>query len=129
MDYDDLAKLSKEFAKETQEFMDEFMELHNKWMKKSPITTTIMTLHMPMNVILNLIRLFDKFPELVPEMPQMFIRMAAPFVKLKDKWGKIPNEQFIKEFGEIYLSRFDSWFENEEKKEAFKKWYEAQNKT
>jgi hypothetical protein len=127
MDYEDLQKLNKKFAIESSEFTQEFFKLHKKWLKKSPRMTMIMTLHLPINMIMNAIA-DNKIPvhEIFPELPDMFIRFVAPFIKLRTKWGKIPGDQFQKEYKELYESQFDKFFASKENMEFFKNWFEVQ---
>ena len=87
-------------------------------------------IHLPLNGVINVIAEDDQniMCEAFPELPDMFIRFMAPFVKLKVLWGTIPNPEWAKEYGRLHSAQFDEWFPNAEEKKQFTEWFEA-NKT
>lgn len=125
MDYDELEKLNKEFAKETIEIMKDFNEVYKKWFNKSPRTTILIMMQLPINVLSQSIEnMSDNLhSKCFPELPNMMYRFMNPFKLLKEKWGKISDKEFMKEYAEIYQSQFEDWFPSEQEKEQFKKWY------
>ncbi len=128
MEYEQLKRLNKTFAQETIEFNNDFFKLHRKWFKKSPRMTMVMSIHLPINMIMSMIG-ESEIPvhELFPELPDMFIRFVAPFIKLREKWGKIPGDEFAEEYQKLYESQFNKVFETDEDKEKFQKWFEGSN--
>src|ERR1700679_2140137 len=96
MDYEKLSELHEEFAKQTIEMNNEFIVLFEKWKKKSLRLSAVMAIHMPINLIMNLIQQ-DKnsaIPRLFEDLPEVFERFLNPFVKIKEKWGKISSKEF-----------------------------------
>lgn len=127
MDYNKLEDLNKEFAQQSNEMNQEFIELFKKWLKRDPRTTMINAVHLPLNVIMNLIKQGKTVSTVFPELPDMFIRFFKPFEILKNKWGKIPDTEFANEYKKIYESQFIEWFPSKEEKEKFVKWFEKNN--
>jgi len=130
MEFDELKKLNKQAAKYTEDFYDDFVRLFQKHLKKSEKMAIVNMIQLPLNGILNVINR-DKenlMCKIFPELPDMFIRFMKPFIKLKDLWGAIPNEEWVKEYGRIYSSQFDEWFPSQEDKKRFEEWFEKENK-
>ena len=125
MDHKKLEELNKKFARESEELQFEFAALFRKWMKKSPRITAINAFNLPINLFLNVIADFEDIHEIFPELPMVYMRMVYPFTKLRKDWGKIPNKEFVKKYSELYESQFNDWFQSEEDKENFKKWFEG----
>jgi len=126
MNLEELTSLNKDFAKLSTQMNKEFVQLFQKWLKKQPRLAVVLAIHMPANLILNLIQM-DKnndLPKLMPDLCQVFLRFAYPFTKVKDKWGKVSGEEFCKLYEEEYQKLFDKFFASEEEKENFKKWFE-----
>ena len=124
----DLEKLNAQFAKEAEELSKDFNKLFKKWFLKSPRLTMIMSAHLPINLIMHMISENLPVYEVFPELPDMFIRFVAPFIKLRKKWGKIPGSEFQKEYQELYESQFKDWIPNDEERQNFKDWFERTNK-
>jgi hypothetical protein len=125
MDYEELKKLNIEFAEQTNEMTQEFVGIFRKWMKKNPSLTIVNSIHLPLNILINLIDTADDLgSKALPELPDVFKRFLMPFIILKTSWGKIPDKKFIKEYERIYQSQFGEFFPEEELKELFKKWIE-----
>ena len=55
MDYEELSQLNKEFAEMFNEMSKEFGELFAKWIKKSPRLTMVGAVHLPINLIMQLL--------------------------------------------------------------------------
>lgn len=131
MELKDLEALNKKCAKETEEFFDEFNKVYKKMFKKLDKRMAIVNfIHLPLNGIMNIIAQ-DKdgaMCKIFPELPDMFIRFMRPFIKLRKSWGKISNEEFVKEYGRLHAAQFDEWFPNEEEKKNFTEWFEQQKK-
>lgn len=125
MDYKKVEALNKVFAQESKEFNDDFFVLLKKWIKKSPRMCIIMSIHLPINIIMKSIANDDKMHVIFTDLPDMFIRFVAPFIKLRTKWGKISGKQFSEEYHQLYESQFDEFFPTEEEKENFKNWFEG----
>jgi len=128
MDLEKLAELNAEFAKDAEQMSEEFLELFQKWKKKSTRLTVIMAIHMPLNIIMSML-FIDKdnhFPRLMEDFPDIFVRFLKPFVKIKDQWGKISSKEFVSAYKKEYESQFDPLFFDQEQKEIFKKWFKKQ---
>lgn len=126
MDLDQLSQLNKEFAEQTQEMNGEFIDLFEKWKKKNFRLAIFNAIHLPINIILNIIER-DKnslMPKLFEDFPDVFERFLLPFVKIKDKWGKISSEKFAELYSKEYQKQFYPFFIDAETKENFKEWYE-----
>ncbi len=129
MEFKEIEKLNKEFAKLTEKMTSDFITLFNKYMKKDPRATMILMLHLPLNLMLNIVDNSKiDMNEIFPEFPDMYIRFMKPFIILREKWGKIPNKQFVKEYGELYEKQFNHLFPSEEYKNAFEIWIKGENK-
>lgn len=129
MNFEHLEELNKEFASELSEIQKEFNEVFQKWIKKAPRTCIVSILSLPLGIIFTLMQQKDGVIEgIFPELPDVWERYLSPWILLKEKWGKISSEQFMKEYGDLYESQFKAWFLSNEEKEAFHKWYRAQNK-
>jgi len=127
----DLEYLNKKYAEETEEFFKEFHKVYKKMFNKGDKRMAIVNfIHLPLNGIMQMIQADKKgmMCEIFPELPDMFIRFMRPFIKLRKVWGKIPNEEFVKEYGRLHAKQFDEWFPNEEEKKNFTEWFENQNK-
>ncbi len=122
MDFETLSKLNAEYAKESQLFWDEFIDLWKKWMKKSPRLAVVNALHFPLNLIMNMID--NGLPQAVPEVPDMMERFLTPMILLKDVWGKIPGKVFIEKYKALYESQWEKLGITPEMKKNFKEWYE-----
>ena len=129
MNYEQLEQLNKQFSEETKEFYEDFVKVFRKHMKKSRRSAIVNMIHLPVNGILSIIAEDEKnvICEALPELPEVFIRFMNPFIKLKHLWGKIPNEQWAKEYGRLYSDQFEGCFPSEEEKKDFKEWFEGQN--
>lgn len=130
MDLKELETLNRECAKDSEEFFNEFVKLFNKRFKKGNKRMTIINfIHLPLNGILNMIAQDKKnlMCEIFPELPDTFIRFMRPFIKLKKSWGKIPNDEWVKEYGRLHSKQFDEWFPSEEEKKNFEEWFRRQN--
>jgi hypothetical protein len=129
MQYDELKELNAKFAEETVKFNKEFSDLFKKWLKKSPRLAIVMSIHLPINMIMGVISLDEEndIYQVFPELPDMFIRFVAPFIKLRKQWGKISGDEFTKEYQRLYESQFDKFFMGEEEKKEFKNWFEKEN--
>ena len=128
MNFEQLEELNKKFASESYELQLDFIQLYKKWMKKSASLTVINTLNLPINLFLRIIE--DStlpVPEIIPDLPVIFMRMVYPFAKLKDQWGKVSNKEFARLYTVLYESQFDNMFASEKEKQAFKKWFEVEN--
>lgn len=123
MDFEGMKKVNEKFANESKFFYKDFIELWEKWYKKSPRLSIVNTLHLPINLIMNM--LDAGLPLVFPALPNMMERFLMPFILLKDVWGKIPPEKFREKYDLLYESQWDKVGFNEEEREAFKKWYEA----
>jgi hypothetical protein len=123
MDHKKLEELHLEYARQSQEFLQDFKKLADKWFKKSPRLAIMNTIHLPLFIIMSLIEESEnnEVYNVFPELPYTFVRLVAPFIKLREKWGKIPGEQFFKEYRDLYESQFDEFFIDENIKENFKK--------
>ena len=44
--------------------------------------------------------------ELLPDLPDIFIRMMKPFEKLREEYGKIPMKEILKKYEKEYESQF-----------------------
>jgi len=130
MDLEELKKLNKQAASETEEFFNEFHKVYKKMFAKLNKRMAIINfIHLPLNGLMNMIEQ-DKdnvMCEVFPELPDMFARFMMPFIMLRHRWGKIPNEKFVEEYGKLHSSQFNSWFGNKESMEQFKKWFDAEN--
>lgn len=128
MNYDQLVELNKEFAQESVELQDEFTELFEKWLRKSPRLALVSFLSLPIGIILTLMEKKDgAIEELFPDLPNVWRRYLSPWIALRDKWGKIPSQQFIEEYGKLHSEQYDEWFPSKEEKAAFTEWYKGQN--
>jgi hypothetical protein len=131
MDLEQLKELNKDFAEETKQFNNEFIDLFKKWLENGNKRLAIINMvHLPLNGILNVIA-EDKenvMCEVFPELPDMYVRFFMPFLKLKVLWGTIPNEKFVEEYSRLYQAQFDEWFSTEEERKQFREWFETQNK-
>ncbi len=126
MKLDEFDDVSKKFKEEMQQLHDDFNQLFFKWMKKSPKTTMLALVNMPLNMMLNLMEKSQlNFHLFLPNLPDAYIRMIAPFIKLKHEYGEISNKEFVKKYSKLYESQFDKIFEKEEEKDNFKKWFEG----
>lgn len=122
MKLEEFERVSKKFYEDSKDINNEFNKLFAKWLKKSPKVTMLNLLNLPLNTMLNLMSSTNiNFYELLPDLPNAYIRMIAPFIKLKDEYGKISNKEFCDKYVELYESQFEKFFNNEEEKEAFKK--------
>lgn len=131
MNLEELEKLKKEAAQETEEFNNAFVELFKERYENGNKRMAIINmLHLPINGIINMIDQDKKnlMCEILPELPDMFIRFMMPFTKIKHLWGKIPNEEFVNEYGKIYQSQFEEWFPTDEHKKNFEDWFNADKK-
>jgi hypothetical protein len=126
MDYDQLSELNKEFAAETIAMLKDFTDVFYKWRKKSPRMAMVNAIHLPLNIIMQLIQRDTNhtFCKAVPELPDMFIRFMMPFTKLRKKWRKVSGVEFCKLYGELHGKQFDDWFVTPEQKETFKEWFD-----
>lgn len=127
MDIKDLQKLNVEFAKFSQEFNDEFINLAQKYLRRDKRSAIVNMVHLPLNLIMNIIAMDDKnvMPKIFPELPDMFIRFMRPFIKLKVLWGQIPNAEWASEYKRLHSAQFDEWFPSEEEKRNFTQWFEG----
>jgi hypothetical protein len=126
MDLDDLSKLNQRFSDEYAEMNKEFNELFNKWLKKSPRLCCIMSIHLPINIIMSMIH-EDKnndIPKICPELPHMFERFLAPFIKIKKHWGVISCAEFSELYSKEYKAQFDEFIPDEENRKKFKEWFD-----
>ncbi len=124
MDYETLSKLDKEFSEQAQEMTKEFSELFEKWKKRSLRLSVVMAIHMPINNILNMLNL-DKqnvMQRLFEDLPDVFIRFLTPFVKIKNQWGKVSSEEFVKMYAREYENQFSSY---EDLEKQIKAWREG----
>lgn len=130
MDYEELSELNKEFADMTVEMNREFLEIFQKWLKKSPRLASVNSIHLPLNLILSLIDKDEEniLPKIVDDLPMVFLKFAYPFTKLKDKWGKISGKEFVKLYGEEHSKLYSKFFKSEEERENFARWFEADKK-
>src|SRR5271170_3360135 len=109
MDLKELSKINKEFADQAAEMSKEFSDLFEKWKKKSLRFSVIMAIHMPINIIMNMLYL-DKnnhLPRLVENFPDIFERFLTPFMKIKDQWGKVSSREFTDLYKIEYEKQFD----------------------
>lgn len=128
MNKTDLEKLNKEYADQTKLMSHEFIEIFEKWLERNPRLAIVNGVHLPLHITINLIkRSSAPISVLFPELPDMFIRFMKPFEILRDKWGKMPDKEFIEQYTKIYESQFDEWFPSEKEKENFEKWFKSQN--
>lgn len=125
MDYKQLSQLNKEFAELTAQMNDEFNELFQKWVEKNPRIAIVNGIHMPLNIVLNLIAQDkDNFlPEIMPDLPYVFMRFAYPFAKIKKNWGKKSGLQFVEEYGKEYVKLFADRFASDEERKNFEEWF------
>lgn len=130
MDYEELSELNKEFADLTAQMTKEFTALFQKWLRKHPRVTIVNSVHLPLNLILNLIAEDHKniLPHMMPDLPNVFMRFAYPFSKIKNNWGKISGEEFVKAYGVEHGKLFGKMFESEEAKQQFLDWYKHDTK-
>ena len=130
MDYEELEKLNKEFAQESYQIMQDFNEVFMKWFKKSPRTAIVIMIQFPINVLgMSINKIPENFhSKCFPELPDMMYRFMNPFITIREKWGKIPDKEFMEEYSKIYQAQFDDWFPSEEEKDKFNKWFKAQKK-
>lgn len=130
MDIDQLSQINKEFAEHSRQMHEEFLDVFKKWQKKSFRLSIVMALHLPMNLILNLMNIDEKdhIPRLVEDLPDMMLRFLSPFAKIRDSWGKISSKEFSALYGVEYQKQFDEFFPTKEYKDAFQKWFEQDSK-
>ena len=128
MDQEKMKKLNADFAEKSELLTKEFHGLFKKWMKKNPRLTMLMALNMPINALINICTEFEESSKIFPDLPDVFFRMINPFIILKEKWGKVSNKEFFQEYIKIYESQFEDFFIDEEMKENFKKWHNANSK-
>lgn len=108
MDFDQ-SKQFKEFCQNSEKIAEEFYDLIERWAKKDLRLAVVNAINLPLSVILNLI-LEDKekaLCKLFPELPETFLRFFKPFEKIKDKWGKISNEEFFYLYQKNYKKQFE----------------------
>lgn len=127
MKYEHLEQLNKEFAKKSAQINKEFSELFRKWLKKDTRIAMLAMIHFPINMMIQSLSNFDAAYELFPEFPHAVARQLMPFLLLQEKWGKVSNKEFFREYGEIYEKQFDEFFVDEEDKREFTEWYKSSN--
>lgn len=123
MDYETLRELHKQFAEDSAQITTEFNELFAKWLKKCPRTTIVLSVHLPINIIMNLIESDENgdLYQVFPELPKVMERFLAPFKVIEDQWGKISGKEFAELFSKLYEKQFDTWFPSKDDKEKFAK--------
>lgn len=102
MDSNELKESNAEFAKHSKEFLIDMEKVYTKWMEKDLGVATIMTLEMPLDFLLSIMKNKINLSKMFPDLPDVFMRMVMPFDKLKPKWGKIPDEEFADEYARLY---------------------------
>ena len=110
MDLKLINEINPELGNLLEEFHQEYLGILSKWMMKSPQTAIIGFVNFPLNAIMQLILSDEEqqLVELLPDLPDIFIRFMFPFTEIKDKWGKVSNEEFCKLYDEHYERQFDN---------------------
>lgn len=130
MDLDDLSKLNRQYADDTRQMFQEFIELFQKWKKKDARIAMINCLHMPINTLMNILLQDEEslMPIAFKDFPDVFERFLNPFVKIKNKWGKISSNEFAKLYQKEYEKQFgDELGFSKKQIESFRKWFEKEN--
>lgn len=105
----DLKNKHTKFHDDSKQFHKELFVIIMKWLKKEPRLTLINAMHFPLNLVLNLLIEAEKVKidlEEFNDLPNIFIRTMKPFEKLKDDFLKIPMQNFVKKYGELYEAQF-----------------------
>ncbi len=103
MDNKDMENTKKDFKNQTENLVKDFMIIFQKQMEKDPRLAMTNMLHLPLNLMLNIVynSKIDMY-KIFPNFPEVYIRFMQPFVTVKERWGKIPNKQFVEEYTKIY---------------------------
>jgi hypothetical protein len=127
MKIEELENLNEEFTKDFRKMTEEYIKLFKKYFKKNTKLCLVCSVHLPINIIMNLIKsCSDKQCSTVfPDLPDMMRRFFMPFFLLQGEWGKISDKKFAEEYDRLYHFQFGEFSIDEESKKNFEKWYES----
>lgn len=109
MDYKELEQHHKKFSDLSQKLMHEYMEVCMRHFKDNPRMTMVVTLSMSVNIIMEMyMTAGNTMTQILPDLPDIFIRYMKPFEKIKESWGKVTPEEFIKLYGEEHSAQFNN---------------------